>query len=78
VSWLLATAAITPPACAASGGTYGSRRFAHCCGLAKNRPNQAWVADITYIRTRSGWLYLSMVLDLFAGKVVGWAIASDM
>ena len=41
-------------------------------------PNQAWVSDITYIRTRSGWLYLAVVLDLFARKVVGWAMASDM
>jgi putative transposase len=41
-------------------------------------PNQAWVADITYIRTRSGWLYLAVVLDLFARKVVGWAMAGDM
>ena len=40
--------------------------------------NQAWVADITYIRTRSGWLYLAVVLDLFARKVVGWAMAPDM
>ena len=42
------------------------------------RPNQAWVADITYIRTRSGWLYLAVALDLFARKVVGWAMAPDM
>ena len=42
------------------------------------RPNQAWVTDITYIRTRSGWLYLAVVLDLFARKVVGWAIAPSM
>lgn len=42
------------------------------------RPNQAWVTDITYIRTRSGWLYLAVVLDLFARKVVGWAMAPDM
>jgi putative transposase len=42
------------------------------------RPNQAWVADITYIRTRSGWLYLAVVLDLFSRKVVGWATAPDM
>ena len=41
-------------------------------------PNQAWVADITYIRTRSGWLYLAVVLDLFARKVVGGAMAPDM
>jgi putative transposase len=43
-----------------------------------SRPNQAWVADITYIRTRSGWLYLAVVLDLFARKVVGWSMAADM
>lgn len=42
------------------------------------RPNQAWVADITYIRTRSGWLYLAVLLDLFARKVVGWAMAHSM
>ena len=42
------------------------------------QPNQAWVADITYIRTRIGWLYLAVVLDLFARKVVGWAMAPDM
>lgn len=41
-------------------------------------PNQAWVSDITYIRTRSGWLYLAVVLDLYARKVVGWAMAPTM
>ena len=42
------------------------------------QPNQAWVADITYIRTRCGWLYLAVVLDLFARKVMGWAMAPDI
>ena len=42
------------------------------------RPNQAWVSDITYIRTRSGWLYLAVVLDLYARKIVGWAMAPTM
>ncbi|RZI70959.1 MAG: IS3 family transposase, partial [Pseudomonas sp.] len=37
--------------------------------------NTAWVADITYIQTRSGWLYLAVVLDLFSRKIVGWAMA---
>ena len=41
-------------------------------------PNQVWVADITYIRTRSGWLYLAAVLDLHSRKIVGWAITSSM
>lgn len=42
------------------------------------QPNQAWVADITYIRTRSGWLYLAAVLDLYSRKVIGWAMAPTM
>ena len=37
-----------------------------------DRPNQKWVADITYIRTQEGWLYLSAVMDLFGRRVVGW------
>jgi putative transposase len=41
-------------------------------------PNLAWVSDITYIRTGSGWLYLAIVLDLFSRKVVGWAMAPNM
>ena len=40
--------------------------------------NLAWVSDITYIRTRSGWLYLAVVLDLFSRKIVGWAMAPTM
>ena len=41
-------------------------------------PNQAWASDITYIRTRSGWLYLTAVLDLHSRKIVGWAMAPEM
>lgn len=41
-------------------------------------PNRAWVADITYIRTERGWLYLAAVLDLYSRKVVGWAMAPSM
>lgn len=40
--------------------------------------NVAWVSDITYIRTRSGWLYLATVLDLYSRKIVGWAMAPNM
>ena len=36
------------------------------------------MADITYIRTRSGWVYLAVVLDVFARRVVGWAMAPNM
>ena len=38
------------------------------------RPNAAWVADITYVATGEGWLYLAVVLDLFDRTVVGWSI----
>jgi len=38
-----------------------------------SRPNEAWVTDITYIRTWQGWLYLAVVMDLFSRKIVGWA-----
>jgi putative transposase len=41
-------------------------------------PNRAWVSDITYVRTRQGWLYLAAVMDLFSRKVVGWAMALSM
>jgi transposase InsO family protein len=40
--------------------------------------NEAWVADITYIPTREGWLYLAAVEDLYARRVVGWAMAEHM
>ena len=38
-------------------------------------PNQIWVADITYIPTAEGWLYLAGVLDLHSRKIVGWAMS---
>ena len=40
--------------------------------------NLAWAADITYIPTRQGWVYLAAVMDLFSRKIVGWAMASQM
>ena len=43
-----------------------------------DKPNLTWASDITYVRTRSGWLYLAVVLDLFSRKVVGWAMAPRM
>lgn len=42
------------------------------------QPNQAWVADITYVRTWNGWLYLAVILDLHSRRVVGWATAPHM
>ncbi len=41
-------------------------------------PNQKWVADFTYVWTSEGWLYVAVVLDLFARRVVGWSMKSRM
>ena len=41
-------------------------------------PNTVWVTDITYIRTWQGWLYLAVVVDLFARKVVGWSMKPSL
>ncbi len=40
-----------------------------------DKANQKWVADITYIATLEGWLYLAAVIDLFTRKVVGWSMS---
>jgi transposase InsO family protein len=39
---------------------------------------KAWVSDITYIKTSTGWLYLTVILDLFDRKVIGWSQSRDM
>lgn len=41
-------------------------------------PNQKWGADISYVWTREGWLYLAVVIDLFARRVVGWATSDRL
>ena len=38
-------------------------------------PNKIWTSDITYIRTREGWLYLTVILDLFNRQIVGWSMS---
>ncbi len=57
------------------------------CVMAPNRlgqcfdvdgPDQAWVTDITYIRTWEGWLYLAVVMDLYSRLVVGWSMGSAL
>lgn len=42
------------------------------------RKGQAWVSDITYIHTKQGWLYLTIIMDLYDRKVVGWALSDNM
>ena len=38
------------------------------------KPNKYWVADITYIKTSEGWLYLAIIMDLFSQKIIGWSL----
>ena len=42
------------------------------------RPNQKWVADITYIATKEGWLYLAAVMDLYSRRIVGWSMSDQI
>ena len=46
--------------------------------FAASRPDERWVADLTYIWTAEGWLFLAVVLDLFSRRVVGWSMQSRM
>ena len=55
----------------------------HC--VAENRldrqfetaaPNTRWVTDFTYVRTQEGWLYATVVMDLFSRRVFGWSLSS--
>jgi transposase InsO family protein len=41
-------------------------------------PNRIWLADITYIETGEGWLYLSTVMDLYSRRIVGWAMRDHL
>jgi putative transposase len=58
----------------------------HRCAVFPNRlrqaeatgPDQIWLADITYLRTPSGFVYLAVVLDAWSRRVVGWALAETM
>ena len=49
-----------------------NREFLRCC------PNEVWVSDLTYIPTRTGWLYLVVIIDLHSRKVVGWSMDTEM
>ncbi len=46
--------------------------------FSANRPNQKWVADITYVWTDEGWLYLATVMDLYSRTFIGWSMQRTM
>ncbi|MDB4963368.1 MAG: Mobile element protein [Myxococcales bacterium] len=59
----------------------------HCEPVAPNvvarqfevsAPNQVWVSDLTYLPTQTGFAYLAVILDLFARRVVGWAVSDNL
>ena len=61
-------------------GTESNHSFGYSANLLKElgkpeRPDQVWVADTTYLRTESGWSYLSTVMDLFSRRIVGWSVS---
>ncbi len=47
-------------------------------GFRTDAPNLVWVSDITYIRTLEGWLYLTVIMDLFNRKIIGWSMSERM
>jgi len=47
-------------------------------GLALTGPHQAWVADITYIRTEQGFVYLALLMDAFSRRIVGWNVGATL
>jgi len=59
---------------------YGGREISTVAPNLLNRefdvekPNTIWVTDITYIRTREGWLFLAVIIDLFSRQVIGWSM----
>jgi putative transposase len=41
-------------------------------------PNQIWVADLTYVPTAAGWLYVAVIMDLYSRRIIGWAAAASL
>ncbi len=64
--------------------TTDSRKSRHPAENILNRdfdakaPNEKWVADVTYVPTREGWVFLATVLDLYSRKIVGWSMGSRL
>jgi transposase InsO family protein len=64
--------------------TTDSRHSLPVCANILNRAfhaaygGQKWVSDSTYLRTSGGWVYLTVILDLYDRKVIGWALSAGM
>jgi len=46
--------------------------------FSTHSPAKKWVSDLTYISTKEGWLYLTIIMDLFDRKIIGWAMSDNM
>lgn len=46
--------------------------------FAAERPDQLWLADISYVATKEGWLYLAAILDMYSRRIVGWCMREDL
>ena len=46
--------------------------------LVADRPNRLWVADLTYVKTFTGWVYVAFVIDVFSRSVVGWQTSTSL
>lgn len=55
-----------------------ARQFSLSTNPQFRQPNRVWAADITYLPTREGWLYLAVILDLASRRVVGWALRTRL
>jgi putative transposase len=61
-----------------SRGTWAPAPHRLAREFTAQRPHQRWVADLTYLPTRQGWLYLAVIVDLYARRVVGWATSARL
>jgi len=61
-----------------SSHTYRSSPNLLAGEFAPGKTTKAWVSDITYLPTRQGWLYITMIMDLADRKIIGWAMSSIM
>lgn len=62
----------------ADGSRTGADLLGRRFGPGQRRPDEAWVSDITYIRTWKGWAYLAVIIDLASRRVVGFAVADHL
>jgi putative transposase len=46
--------------------------------FAAPAPNRLWVADLTYVKTHSGWVYAALILDVYSRMVVGWQLSNSL